>query len=63
MFKTVVRGWDYINSIGLLVHAKHEKAAKSYEDYGFRRLPQNNLHLFMPRREVLNIVKQTQIDS
>lgn len=55
--KTVAKGWDYVNSIGLLVHAKHEDAAKFYREFGFFSLPSNNLHLFMPRKSVLGFIE------
>lgn len=58
MINTAVKGWKYVNSIGLLTHAKNEKVAEFYERYGFRRLPGNRLHLFMPRKEVLSIEQQ-----
>lgn len=56
--KTAVDGWGYINSIGLLVHAKHQAAAEFYEKYGFSKIEQNPLHFFMPRASVMNIVQQ-----
>ena len=60
MINTAVMGWKYVNSIGLLIHAKNEKVAEFYEYHGFRRLPENQLHLFMPRQEVILLEQQSR---
>jgi GNAT superfamily N-acetyltransferase len=60
MINTAVMGWKYVNSIGLLTHAKNEKVAKFYEYYGFMRLPENPLHLFIPRKDVISLEQQSR---
>lgn len=60
MINTAVKSWKYVNSIGLLTHAKHETAAEFYEYYGFKRLPGNRLHLFMPRKEVISLEQEAR---
>lgn len=54
--KVAVASWKLINSIGVVVQAKHDKAAKFYQDYGFIRLSNQELELFMPRKRVISLV-------
>ena len=60
--KTVALSWKWVNSIGLLVHAKHDKAASFYRHYGFSNLPEKDLELFLPRKEVLAWLKPLSDD-
>lgn len=36
----------------VVVHAKHDKAASFYEHYGFSRLPENELHLYLLVKDI-----------
>ncbi|SKA81102.1 hypothetical protein SAMN02745130_02165 [Thiothrix eikelboomii] len=58
--KAVEASWKLVNSVGLLVHAKHDNAASFYSAHGFSSLSKNHLELFMPKKEVLAIVAQTK---
>lgn len=48
----VIRVAESSGCIGLIVDAKDDKAAGFYEDFGFRRAPDNSLLLFMPLPEI-----------
>lgn len=58
--KAIVLSWQWVGTIGVLVHAKHNEAAKFYQHFGFRCLPNKDLALFMSKKEVLDIVSRMQ---
>jgi GNAT superfamily N-acetyltransferase len=44
---------ETVGGIGLFVDAKNEGARRYYEQFGFIRLPSNDLQLFLPKQTVL----------
>lgn len=54
--KVAAASWKLVNSIGLVVQAKHDQAAQFYKSYGFISLANKDLELFMPRKRVISLV-------